>query len=60
MMDRDEQICNCMGVTCGEIVDAVKDGNLTTADEVGEVTSAGTACGACVDTIQEIIDEINS
>ena len=26
MMDRDEVVCNCMGVTAGEIIDAINSG----------------------------------
>ncbi|KGN82214.1 nitrite reductase [Porphyromonadaceae bacterium COT-184 OH4590] len=58
-MSRDEQICNCMGITRGEIEDAIKAKGLKTVEEVGEETSAGTVCGGCQDQIQEIIDEIN-
>ncbi|MDR1544709.1 MAG: (2Fe-2S)-binding protein [Prevotellaceae bacterium] len=58
-MDRNETICNCMGVTHGEIVDAITADGLTTVDEVGEATGAGTGCGGCQDTIQEILDETN-
>ena len=58
-MDRNETICNCMGVTRGEIVDAIKQNGLKTVEEVGETTSAGTGCGGCQELIQEILDEIN-
>jgi NAD(P)H-nitrite reductase large subunit len=58
-MNRDETVCNCMGVTRGEIEDAVRAGGLTTVDMVGEATTAGTGCGGCQEIIQEILDEIN-
>ncbi|MDR3327223.1 MAG: (2Fe-2S)-binding protein [Prevotellaceae bacterium] len=58
-MDRNETVCNCMGVTRGEIEYAVKAGGLTTVDQVGEATTAGTGCGGCQEIIQEILDEIN-
>ncbi|MDR2685020.1 MAG: (2Fe-2S)-binding protein [Prevotellaceae bacterium] len=58
-MDKNETICNCMGVTRGEIVDAITAGGLTTVDEVSETTGAGTGCGGCQDIIQKILDEIN-
>lgn len=58
-MNRDEQICNCMGVSRGEIMDAIKAGGLKTVEEVGEATSAGTGCGGCQPLIQEILDEMN-
>ena len=58
-MDREEIICNCMQVTRGEIIDAIKAKGLKTIEEVGDETSAGTGCGGCHDKIQEILDEIN-
>ena len=55
-----EEICNCMGVTREEIVNACKSGNLTTVEEVGEATGAGTGCCGCCPDIQAILDEINA
>ena len=54
-----EIICNCMGITRGEIINAIKEKKLTTVDEVGEVTTAGTGCGGCQPDIQDILDEVN-
>ena len=39
-MDRDEIVCNCMGVTAGEIQDAI-EGGASTVEQVQEVTGAG-------------------
>ena len=58
-MKREEIICHCMGVTRGEIEDAIKKQHLKTVDEVGEATSAGTGCGGCQDKIQEILHQMN-
>ncbi|MDR2918838.1 MAG: (2Fe-2S)-binding protein [Tannerella sp.] len=58
-VDRNETICHCMGVTRGEIMDAIKEQGLKTVDEVGEATSAGTGCGGCQPDIEEILSEIN-
>ena len=58
-MNRDEIICNCMDVTRGTIVDAIKAKGLTTVQEVSDETGAGTGCGGCVDDIQAILDEVN-
>ena len=58
-MSNDDIICNCMQITKGEIVEAIKAGKLTTIDEVGDATEAGTACGSCHDDIEEILNEIN-
>lgn len=57
--DMDQIICNCFQVTKREIIEAIKEKKLTTVDQVGEATNAGTGCGGCQDTIQEILDEIN-
>ncbi|MEG1573162.1 MAG: (2Fe-2S)-binding protein [Bacteroidales bacterium] len=54
-----ETICNCMGITRDEIVKAIKEKKLTTVDQVGDETTAGTGCGGCQDKIQLILDEIN-
>lgn len=59
MANNNDTICNCMGVTRGEIIDAIKTKNLKTVEEVGEATEAGTGCGGCHPEIQEILDEIN-
>ncbi|MDR2848812.1 MAG: (2Fe-2S)-binding protein [Bacteroidales bacterium] len=58
-MDNSEIICHCMQVTRGDIIDAIKAGNLTTVEQVGEATDAGTGCGGCQSVVQEILDEIN-
>lgn len=59
MADNKEEICHCMGVTRGEIIDAIKSKKLKTVEDVGKETSAGTGCGGCQDDIQSILDEIN-
>lgn len=54
-----EIICHCFDVTREDIEKAIKEKGLKTVEEVGEETQAGTGCGGCQDTIQEILDEIN-
>ena len=56
-MENDDIVCNCMQITKGEIVDAIKSGNLNTFEEIGDTTEAGTVCGSCQDDIEEIINE---
>lgn len=58
-MDRNEIICNCMGVSRGDIEDAIRTKGLKTAEEVSNATDAGTGCGGCVGLIEEILKEIN-
>ncbi|MBN1462161.1 MAG: (2Fe-2S)-binding protein [Paludibacteraceae bacterium] len=52
-------ICTCNEIYKSEIVKAIKGKELTTVEQVGEETTAGTVCGMCQDDIQVILDEIN-
>lgn len=54
-MERDQIVCNCMGVTAGEILDAIESG-AKTVEKIQEATGAGTGCGGCLDEIQKILD----
>lgn len=54
-MDLEKIVCSCLGVTNGMIKDAVDSGAYTLAD-VQRQTGAGTACCACTDDIQRLID----
>lgn len=56
-MDRSEVVCSCLGITYGDIEDAVKSG-AKTFEEVQEKTEVGTVCGACVDSVTEMIQEM--
>ncbi|OYT10741.1 MAG: (2Fe-2S)-binding protein [Bacteroidetes bacterium 4572_112] len=48
-------ICNCNQVTEHEIVDAVKNKGAVNVQDIMDITSAGTACGSCIDDIEEIV-----
>ncbi len=48
-------LCNCTGVTCGQVRGALRAG-CTTIEAVGAETSAGTVCGTCRPLIGEMID----
>lgn len=52
-----EIICNCMGITHGEIVTTIKEKGYKTFKDIQNETEAGTVCGRCEDDIQEILDE---
>ena len=54
-----ETICNCFQVDRDTIVKAIKEKNLTTVEQVGEETDAGTGCGGCQPEIEKILKEIN-
>jgi len=55
----DDLICMCMYVNRGTIVKAIRERKLSTVEEVGEVTEAGTNCGACQSDIQNILEKEN-
>jgi len=55
----DDLICMCMYVNYGTIEEAIRERNLTTVEEVGEVTEAGTNCGGCHVDIDAILAEVN-
>ncbi len=55
-MNLDKIVCNCFNVTNGMIKDAV-DAGAGTLEEVQAATNAGTACGACLDDVQRLVDE---
>ena len=54
-MPDDTQICNCNGVSKGQIVAAVKAGSRS-LKAVCDATRAGTGCGSCRSQVQEILE----
>lgn len=56
---RETKICNCKSVNQGAIEDAIAAGQLTTAAQVTEVTTAGGGCTGCVGRIEEILARVN-
>jgi len=52
-----ETVCLCMNIPKEEIVDAIKSMSLTTVDDVGTFTMAGTCCGKCIPKIESLIKE---
>ncbi|MGD9901055.1 MAG: (2Fe-2S)-binding protein [Spirochaetales bacterium] len=53
--DMEEMICPCYDLKLKDIVKAIKEQNITTVEELGEVTGAGTLCGSCLEDLEEII-----
>ncbi len=43
----DYEVCSCMSISLKEIVDAIKEHNLTTVEGIMDKTEAGTACEQC-------------
>lgn len=48
-------LCNCTGVTCGQVRSALR-GGCGSASEVSAQTGAGTVCGTCKPLLAEMID----
>jgi NAD(P)H-nitrite reductase large subunit len=57
MNDLEEMICPCFDLTKGDILKAIKEHNITSVEELSEVTGAGTICGACLYELEEIVEE---
>lgn len=47
--------CICHAVSDHQVVDAV-DAGATTIEAVGDATKAGTTCGSCHDTLEDLIE----
>ncbi|WP_425093402.1 FAD-dependent oxidoreductase [Tropicimonas sp. S265A] len=48
-------LCNCTGVTCGQVRKAIGAG-CGSVEAIGETTGAGTVCGTCRPLMAEVID----
>lgn len=55
-MDRDTVLCHCMGVTVGDIIDAIDNG-AKDFDEVQEATNCSAGCGGCQDEVIAFIKD---
>lgn len=53
---KEKIICTCFQITENVILDAIRQNNLKTVEEVTNYTKSGGACGRCKDSIQAIID----
>lgn len=53
---KDKMICSCFSVTENQILNAIKENNLKTLEEVTNYTKAGGGCGHCKSDIQAILD----
>lgn len=51
-------VCRCFGVTDAKIKKVALENRLRTVEQITNYTKAGGACGACIDEIQEILNEI--
>lgn len=56
-MNDEKLVCNCTGVTVGDIRKAVENG-AGDFDAVQEVTGVSTVCGGCIDYAKNVVNEI--
>ncbi len=52
----DVQVCNCNGVTKGDIMSCVASGGCTSVGEVCAKTRAGKGCGSCKGLVADIVE----
>ncbi len=48
-------VCACFSVGINTITAAIRDQNITTAEEIGKALKAGTNCGSCVPELKTIL-----
>ncbi|MEZ7892902.1 MAG: Fe-S cluster assembly protein NifU [Candidatus Wallbacteria bacterium] len=51
-------VCRCFGVTEDKIIKLAHENNLHTVEEITNYTKAGGGCGACLQDIQDILDNV--
>jgi assimilatory nitrate reductase catalytic subunit len=48
-------VCACFSVGVNTIMEAIKDGSLTSAEQIGDALKAGTNCGSCVPELKALL-----
>lgn len=58
--DEDEGriICTCFGITEGKIRRIARENNLQTVEDITNYTKAGGGCGACLNDIEEVLEDV--
>ena len=51
-------ICRCFGITDIKILKVARENDLKQAEEVTNYCKAGGACGACLEDIQRLLDDM--
>jgi NifU-like protein len=54
----DPLVCRCYQVAQQEILDAIRDGDLRTVEEVTAKTNAAGGCSSCYDDVQALLDRV--
>lgn len=57
--DEGRIVCFCFGITEGKIRRVIEEDNLRTVEDVTNYTKAGGGCGACLDEIENILEEMS-
>jgi len=55
----DPLVCRCYQVAQQEILDAIRDGDLRTVEEVTAKTNAAGGCSSCYDDVQALLDRVH-
>jgi len=55
MMEDDDEVCGCNGVTKGDIVTAIAEHGLTSLEEVKAHTKASASCGGCAGLVEQFL-----
>ena len=58
-MTEDPIICGCHNIYKSTIANAIKKEGLRTPEQIGEEFGLITECGACMEEVQEILNEVN-
>ncbi|PZD94420.1 nitrite reductase large subunit [Paenibacillus sambharensis] len=58
VMEDDEIVCGCNGVTKGAIVGCIKDQGMTSVDEIKAATGATRSCGGCKPLVEQILSHV--
>lgn len=56
----EEIVCRHLELSVQDIIDAIKNNNLTHLEDVLEETEAGSVCGSCVYDINTILEQVKA
>jgi assimilatory nitrate reductase catalytic subunit len=58
--DAGPQVCACFSVCRNTIVEAIREGHLTSAQQIGRQLKAGTNCGSCLPELRSLLALTNA
>jgi assimilatory nitrate reductase catalytic subunit len=56
--DEGRTVCSCFNIGLNRIAAAIRDGGLTSAEQIGVALKAGTNCGSCIPELKELIGHV--